>query len=485
MICIPIAPESHTLARADLYNAEPQCDVVEIRLDCLHKTPNVAKLIEGRRKPVMISCRRQVDGGSWNRDEAERVTVLRQAIADGPEFVDIDVDIAAKIPRYGPTMRIVSFTHSQGSLPDLKTIYQRACDADADMVRFTAPTPTLEAAWPLLLALNFQGKAPVIVSGTGDAGLTLALTSCKLGSPFIYAALEQGMEVQEGQVSVRILEETYRWRDISQQTHLVAVMGFDAPQTKTVRALNAAFAYSHLNIRCLPVETQLLERMMQMLEKLHIKAALLDPKNRETMLRLADHIEKSAEISQQADMLLKSDKGWTAYSTLWRSALKALETTLGPARGDQKPLDHRNVLVVGANSTARAAIYASKRRDTILSITAGDDKRAQLLSQLFNLRYVPTANVFSTLCDVIISTESEFEQGRKTKLPASFLRDSMAVMDLDGMPQDTPFIKEARSRFCKVVEPVKISVEQLASQFTAISGQPAPLEVLETALKAE
>ena len=249
MMCIPIAPESHTLARADLYNAEPQCDVVEIRLDRLHKTPNVAKLIEGRRNPVIISCRRPEEGGSWHRDEHERVTILRQAIADEPEFVDLDVDIAGKIPRYGPAMRIVSLTVTQGPLPDLKAIYQRACDADADMVKFTAPTPTLEAAWPLLMALNFKGKVPVIVSGTGSAGLTLSLTSCKLGSPFIYAALERGMEVQDGQVSVRDLEATYRWRDITPQTHLVAVMGHETPQIKTVRDLNAAFAHRQLNIR--------------------------------------------------------------------------------------------------------------------------------------------------------------------------------------------------------------------------------------------
>ncbi len=485
MICITIAPESHTLGRADLHNAEPQCDVVEIRLDCLQKIPNVSELIGGRKKPVLVSCRRPQDGGSWNRDEHERVTILRQAIADGPEFVELEVDIAAKIPRFGPSMRVVSSTHLDGPLPDLKAVYQRACDADADMVKFTAATPTLESAWPLIRALNFNGDVPVIVSGTGDAGLTLALVSCKLGSPFVYAALERGMEVQAGQICIHDLEHIYRWRDIGKQTHLVAVLGHEPAQVKTVRALNAAFAEQHLNIRCLPVETQQVERMMEMFEKLHIKAILLDPKNREDMMRVADHLEKSAEIAQQADMLLKSDQGWTAYSTLWRSALIALEETLGGNRPTAKPLDNRNVLVIGANSTTRAAVFAAKRRDTVLSITAGDDKRAQMLSQLFDLRYVPRANLFSTLCDVVISTERSFEKGPKTKLPASFLRENMAVMDLDGLPEETPFLQEARSRYCKVVEPVKISVDQLASQFRAISGFEASREVLEAALTAE
>ena len=485
MICISIAPESHTLGKADLHNAEPQCDVVEIRLDNLKRIPNVSELIEVRKKPVMISCRRQQDGGNWKRDEHERVTILRQAIADGPEFVDLEIDIAAKIPRYGPAMRVVSYTHRDGPLPDLKAVYQQACDADADIVKITANTPTLESAWPLILALNFNGKVPVIVSGTGDAGLTLSLVSCKLGSPFVYAALERGMEVQAGQICIRELTEIYRWQDINKQTHLVAVLGHESAQVKTVRALNSAFAALHLNIRCLPVDSQQIERMMEMFENLHIKAILLDPQNRENMLRVADHLEKSAEIAQQADMLLKSDRGWTAYSTLWRSALIALEETLGGTRPTAKPLDNRNVLVIGANSTTRAAIFAAKRRDTVLSITAGDNKRAQMLSQLFDLRHVPIANLYTTLCDVVISTERSDEKGPKTKLPASFLRETMVVMDLDGLPEETPFIKEARARYCKVVEPVKISVDQLASQFKAISGYEAPRDVLEAALTAE
>lgn len=484
MICISIAPKSHTLGRADLYNAEPQCDLVEIRLDCLLKTPDVSKIIHGRRKPVLISCRRAQDGGAWDRDEHERVSVLRQAIAAEPEFIDLEVDIASKIPRHGPAIRIVSYTHQEGALPDLKEIYQRACAADADMVKFTAPTPTLEAAWPLVHALNMGGKIPVIVSGTGSAGLTLSLISCKMGSPFIYAALEKGMEVQDGQLCATELEQSYRWRDITPKTHLVAVLGYSTAQTKIVRALNAAFAATNMNIRCLPAAAQSLERMMELFEKLHIKAVLLDAPNRETVLRIADHIEQSAEIAQQADMLLKSDRGWTAYSTVWRSALTALEKTLGGEREGRKPLDGRTVLTIGATSTTRAAIFAAQRRDTIVSITAGDPKRAQVLSQLFRLRHVPVANLFTTLCDVVIGTERSFDKGARAKIPASFLRETMAVMDLDGLPEDTPFVTEARSRYCRVVEPVDICVDQLASQFEAITGQKPSRDVLRQALKA-
>lgn len=483
MLTITIAPETHTLGRADRLNAEPQCDVVEIRLDRLRKRPSLRRLIEGRNKPVMISCPRNPEGETWKRNEPERVEILREAITSGPEFIDMEVDIAAGIRRYGPAIRVVSYIHHTGPLPDLKPIYQKACEADADIVRFLAPTPTWESAWPLLHALSFPGKVPVIVGGTGLPGVTLSIMSGKLGSPYAQAALEQGMETRDGQLTAREMYEAYRVQDITAKTHLVSVMGYEPAHTRIVNALNASFAAMNLNIRCLPIESQSLERMMEVFEKLRIKAVLVDPKNREKVLRLPAQQEESARVAQQADMLLKTEKGWTAYSTIWRAALTALEAKLGGTRPNSDPLDHRNVLLIGANSTTRAAIFAAQRRDTIVSIIAGDEKRAQLLAQLFKLRHVPIANLPTTLCDVLISTERSFDQFAKTKLPTVFLRETMTVLDLDGFPEDTPFITEARSRYCHIVEPTDVCADQLTCQFRAITGHDPPQDVLRSALK--
>src|SRR5262245_57212367 len=101
MICITVAPQSRTLAKADLLNASRMGDIVELCLDSFVKDPDVKDLIEGIPKPILVSCRRPQDGGEWRGTEEERLMMLRQAIVAGPAYVELDLDIAGRIPRYG------------------------------------------------------------------------------------------------------------------------------------------------------------------------------------------------------------------------------------------------------------------------------------------------------------------------------------------------------------------------------------------------
>jgi 3-dehydroquinate dehydratase/shikimate dehydrogenase len=152
---------------------------------------------------------------------------------------------------------------------------------------------------------------------------------------------------------------------------------------------------------------------------------------------------------------------------------------------DDKPLDRRNILMLGATPMARALAYGIQRRKGLVSVSATDDERAQLLAQMFDFRFVPSANIYTTLCDVLILTEAEMEKGRlkQTINPAMF-RPGMTVMDVTNLPHETPFIEEGRMRGCKVVEPSRIYADQLNTQFKAITGQELPPETMSEALMA-
>ncbi len=108
MICITVAPTSRTLAKVDILNACRYADVVELALDHLIKEPDVKDLIEGFDKPIIVSCRRKQDGGQFEGSEQERMGLLRQAIVAGPAYIELDLDIAPKIPRFGKTQRVIA-----------------------------------------------------------------------------------------------------------------------------------------------------------------------------------------------------------------------------------------------------------------------------------------------------------------------------------------------------------------------------------------
>lgn len=478
MLCIAVAPESRKLGKVDLLNAAPQCDVIEFRLDRLGKEPDITDLMSGINKPMLISCRRKQDGGAWDDTEDERMKMLRTAIISGPAYIELELDIADKIPRFGKTKRVISYTSIAKPLSNLEQIYEKAVQAKADVVKFVGPTPTLEAAWPLLAAVSKKRDVPVVGMGLDKSGLMFSLLGRKHGSPWIYGALEKGLEAYAGQQTVTELEETYHWKDIGPQTRFIAVIGLGSTETRAVKILNSAFKSLNLNIRCLPIEIGSTEKLGQMLDTLHINVILPNAKTGERVLALATHHEEATRISQFADLLVKQQDGWHAFSTLWRSALRAIEVSLGAKTAEDRSLDRRNVMLIGAGGLAQSVAFGIQKRKGMMSITSSDDAAAQQMAQMFNARFVPIANMYDTLADVVLITEATVDRAErdKTRLNPSYLRANMTVTDLSNIPDDTPLLDEARLRGCKVVEPAAVFREHLAALFKSITGKDLPAE---------
>ena len=102
MICISLAQASRRMALADMLNASRQCDLIEVRLDCFEKAPDIAELLANKPKPVIMSCRRPKDGGNWTGSEPDRLTLLRQCIVAKADYVEIELDVADQIRLFPP-----------------------------------------------------------------------------------------------------------------------------------------------------------------------------------------------------------------------------------------------------------------------------------------------------------------------------------------------------------------------------------------------
>ena len=484
MICITVTPESRTLAKADIFNAASQGDVIELCLDHLVKEPDVKDLLSATTKPVIISCRRPQDGGKWSGTEDERLLLLRQAIVAGPAYIELDLDIAPKVPRFGNVKRVVSFTRRDKPETDIDGIFEKAAKANADVVKFCWPTPTIDAAWPLLQAVSGKRKLPIVGQGMGRAELTFSLLGRKFGSPWLYAALEKGMETFPGQVTVFELDELYHWRDITPQTALVAVAGFGPSQTITTKVLNTAFQLLSMPVRCLPIVPDNMTQLKKMLEMLKIKAVFVSGALGRGLLPLAEHVDPHDANSRAIDLLLKRDNGWHGYNTLWRSGLKRLEQTLAKnAPAGQKPLEQRNVLVLGNGGIAQTMVYAVMHRKGLVSVCGPNEKDSQQIATQNQCRFVPFAKLYETLFDVVIVADPELKAGMKQGcINPSLLRPQMTVLDVTDPPREHALFGEAKFRGCRTVAPSDVFSDQIATQFKALTGKDLPSAALEAGL---
>jgi len=487
MLCISVAPVSRKLAKADLLNAAGQCDLIELCLDHLLKEPDVGDMLQGIPKPILVACRRPQDGGKFAGTEDERMTLLRQAIVAGPQYVELDLETAPKVPRFGKTKRLISVMSLDGPPDDVDDVYEQAAKLNADVIKFAWPTPTFEAVWPLLKIISQKRQIPAVGLGVGRASVTLALIGRALDVPWSYAALEKGLESVPGQPTVGDLKEIYCWDDIGPKTRFVGLVGpVDRQMAVTARVLNTAFRKIDDRHRCLPLPIQSFDRFRERLERLKINALLVVPDLARAAAEDAEKREGSAEQSGYADLVLHQPEGWIAYNTVWRHAVKAVEDRLGRKDENDRPLDRRNVLVIGCGGLAQAFIHGVQRHKGIVSITGPNDKAAQQLAQKLNVRHVPFHNIYDTLADVVVITESAVQMGPgKTEINPGYFRTTMTVMDLSAMPDDTPILEEVRARGCRMVEPADVFRGYVAAQFESLTGKKFPSEVFDEVLADE
>lgn len=483
MICISVTPESRQLAKVDIHNAASQCDLVEVCLDRLHKEPDVKDLIAGCSKPVLISCRPPEEGGHFVGTEEERMVLLRQAILAGPDYVELDPISATQIPRFGKTQRVISFASMTRPLNDVEQAFEEAVRCKADIVKFTWPTETLESAWPLLAVVSQKRMLPVVGLGLGRCGLTFSLLGRKYGSPWIYAALERGMEAFPGQPTVGELDDVYRWRQVDSKTRFIGMAGGGVMELALSKILNAAFDLSGMNTRCLPLDFRSTSQVLKMLEMLKIPAIISTPSAGRQVMQFAEKADDVAMASQFADVVIKTAEGWHGHNLIWKSALRDLENTLGKKSAEDRPLDRRSVMIVGSGGLAVSLCHAIQKRHGWVSICSGDEAEAQNIAKTAEMRFVPAAQLYDTLFDVVVLTTTNLDHGlKKSPINASLLRQGVTVMDLSEIPGESPLTEEARQRGCKVVEPSAVFSDYVGLLFKSLTGQELPHEAIVTGL---
>jgi|GEM_PF-2634312 len=481
MICISVTPSSRRLAAADLFNASRYCDLIELCLDGLKKLPDVGALLRAVEKPVLVSCRRECDGGQWSGSEPDRIQLLRNAIVAGPAYVELELDIANDIPRFGNTKRVISHTNLRSPLKQaaIDQVFEDCWKAKADIVKFTWRTDTLDDAWPLLAAATQNRELPVVGKGIGPGGLAYALLARRYGSPWVYAALEAGMETFSGEANVWQLKEEYCWSEIDRRTRFVGIIGRDDAENATTRILNAAFREYNVPVRCLPLLPGRPDRLRKMLEVLKIRALLVNHQHAADMAHLVDDLHHSVRDDGYLDVLTEKEGRWKARASLF----DALESAAASEGGGKEWAQGRTILVVGAGSLSVSAAARYGQMNAAVSLAAPSDNDAVRAAKKADVRHVPWATIHSLVTEGIILADPDVEYGTgRSQLNPSILRENMTVIDLMKYPAESAIANEAHARGCRYLSPSLVFANQLQTQFRYLTGKTIPLEAFQQGL---
>jgi 3-dehydroquinate dehydratase/shikimate dehydrogenase len=443
-------------------------------------------LVADRPCPVIITCRRAIDGGKFTGSEDQRLLLLRTAIAEGVDYVDLEEDIAASIPRFGRTKRIISFHDFRKTPDNLLEIHRRMCELDPDIIKICTmanhPQDNLR-----LLELSRNSKVPTVGLCMGDIGTPSRILAGKFGSPFTYATFHHERVLAPGQLSFQQMTEIYHYDQINAETEVYGVIADPVGHSLSPQLHNAGFHHRGLNKVYIPIRVprENLQQFIDSAPAWGIKGLSVTIPHKEEVLRKLTEADAAVRGIGAANTLIFEDKKRLGFNTDCPAAIDSLEMAVGGREELDRRLTGKTALVLGAGGVGKAIVFGLLRRGANVVITDGVPKQAHGLAKRFECRTVDWSARHTVPADLLFNCTplGMHPNVDETPFEKHHLRPSMIVFDVVYNPENTLLMKEARSRNCTVITGVDMFVRQACLQFELFTGEEGPADLMRETIR--
>jgi 3-dehydroquinate dehydratase/shikimate dehydrogenase len=466
--------------------AKQGAQFLEVRLDFLARPPDFKRILAVKPCPMVVTVRRQQDGGRWTRSEEERLMLMRQAIVAGFDWVDLETDVIDLVPRFRNVKRIVSY-HNLREMPgNLEELHAKMCQQDADVVKLAVRGET-PADNLRVLKLSANSPKPTVAICMGDLGTASRVLAGRFGAPFTYAAFNRERGIAPGILAYDDMKQVYAYDSIKPDSTVYAVVGDPIGHSLSPLIHNAAFRALGMNSIYVPLRVPRgeLGAALDLYKAIPISGYSVTIPHKEAAAVLANERHSYVDWTQAANTLVRrEDGGFAAHNTDCPAAIESLKGGMDKLEGGAQ-LTGRNILMLGAGGAARAIAHGLHREGALLIVTNRTPERAQELAAEVGCRTVDWNARHSVIAEVVINCTSVGMHPNVDESPIhqSFLKPNLVVFDIVYTPETTLLVKEARERSCHVITGVDMFVRQAALQFKLFTGQEPPIEVMKKVVR--
>jgi 3-dehydroquinate dehydratase/shikimate dehydrogenase len=472
-LCVTVTASTMAELRARRDEAAPLADLVELRLDGVRDL-DVAGALAGRTGPVVATCRPRWEGGGFDGGEAERLSLLADAIRRGAEYVDVEWAAGALglIAETGGR-RIVLSSHDFAESPrDLPDRYRAMRATGAEVVKLAVTAHALTDCLPLLtLGRSVPATDRVALVAMGTPGWVSRILPAHFGSCWTYA----GEAVAPGQLAPGRLLSEFRFGRTTASTRVFAVVGRPVEHSVSPAMHNAAFEATGVDAVYVPLAAASADDFCALAGALGVAGASVTAPFKQALVPLLANDDERVRRVGAVNTLKAEGSAWLGRNTDVEGFLAPLDVQGVPLRGQR-------VLVIGTGGAARAVVVALDDRGARVRVWGRDPRRAGTVATLAaggRVTEVPTRGDWDVLVNATpVGTRPAVED---TPVDAAVLRGGRTVYDLVYNPPDTRLLRDATAAGCRVIGGLEMLVAQAAAQFEWWTGRPAPTGVMRAA----
>jgi 3-dehydroquinate dehydratase/shikimate dehydrogenase len=468
-------------------------DIAEFRVDCLDPDERfqIRQFPEQAGIPVILTIRREADGGFFTGGEGSRITLFSKGLAFAEadrrkNFAYLDLEEDLNVPSIEEAARtfgtriIRSFHNLGGVDEDLA--------GRTDKLRHVGDEIVKAAVYPGSLADTLRlyreaGKirGDKVILGMGRFGTNTRILAEKLGSCISYVSVKDEADLRQaapGQLDPKELVEVYRFKKIRANTKIFGILGYPLHATSSPPFFNRVFAEENIDAVYIPFPSNSVESFFELADELNLQGVSVTVPYKEQVLPLlANRSEKVSSVGA-CNTMVRTKEGWMGYNTDSRGFSDSLLEFIG-----KKDLAGKRISIIGAGGAARAVaseVFRLKGKALIVNRTLA---RARRLAQPYKFICAAAdpegAEMMRKYSDIIIQTTSVgmAPDIAEDPMPDYQFTGDESVMDLVYKPETTVFMKRAAAAGCPVINGHDMLIRQAIYQYQYFIGAEFPAQL--------
>jgi 3-dehydroquinate dehydratase/shikimate dehydrogenase len=470
-------------------------DMAELRVDCLEPDERflIRRFPEMVKVPVILTVRRERDGGFFVGGEGARIILLSKGLAFAEadrrhNFAYVDLEEDLNVPSLEEAARtfgtriIRSFHDYQGVGQNLTGRLRSLCHGGDEIVKAAVMPRSMADVARVYEAARETRDLEKILLCMGDYGCNTRILAELLGSYLTYAAVKGEDDLPPGapgQLCPKELVDFYRFRAITPKTRIFGIVGFPLKATASPAFFNTIFNQQNLDAVYIPFPSDSLEAFMRLADLIGLEGASVTIPYKEEILSYLKVRSEKVDFIKACNTILRRPGGWVGVNTDALGFSGALLNFI-----DAKSLRGKRVTVIGAGGAARAVaaeVYRLKGKALILNRTIF---RARDLAARYHFAWSGLddrgVDMISKYSDIIIQTTSVGMEPDINADPLDLYKftGKEVVMDLIYKPETTHLLKRAAKAGCSIRNGYDMLIRQAQYQYTQFFGEDFPVQLM-------
>ncbi len=454
-------------------------DLVEFRIDHLDESSRslASKFPDMVDLPVILTCRRQSDGGKYVGSEKSRGALLESCLDGNFAYVDIEDDVKrspAEQKARARKIRIIRSRHDFNGMPSdiFHRISKIAAKGDIPKMAVT-PQSVLDLITLFRVKSELATVGEKIVLGMGDFGFPSRILYKRVGSMLTYCA---DTPVAPGQISAQKMKELYRADTVDDRTHIFGVIGNPVLHSFSPEIQNPGFKGINFNAIYVPFHVDSVRSFFILAEMIKISGVSVTVPHKQNVLPYLGKITREVKQIGSCNTVVRAKNLWMGTNTDYYGFVDPLLVDI-----DNKVI--QSALVVGAGGAARSVVWALRNHGCKVIIVNRNVDRARNLA-------LETMAAFDSLdnaknygyVDLIVQTTSVgmIPDSDSDPIPDFNFNGKQTVYELVYRPKYTKMLDRARKSGCKLLFGIDMLIRQGKLQFESFTGYHYPKRLEQT-----